>query len=135
MKRLSAAAFVGAIGAAGMAVLGYTYSASAQDADAALLAELIAEGDGLFHDVGCSGCHGNSGEGGAGPELAGNSALSSSGHVVSMVLYGNEEHGMPPFINRLTDRQIAAIGSYVRNSWGNSFGIVREASVATRRVE
>jgi mono/diheme cytochrome c family protein len=118
-----------------MAVLGYTYSASAQDADAALVAELIVEGDEIFHSVGCSGCHGAEGGGGAGPELAGNSALSSAGHVISMVLYGNEEHGMPPFISRLTDREIAAVGTYIRNSWGNSFGIVREASVGPRRTE
>ncbi len=135
MKRLSAAALAGVIGAVGMAVLGYTYSASAQDADAALLAELIDEGDDIFHSVGCSGCHGAEGGGGAGPELAGNSALSSAGHVISMVLYGNEEHGMPPFINRLNDREVAAVGTYVRNAWGNSFGIVRDASVATRRTQ
>jgi mono/diheme cytochrome c family protein len=135
MKGITVAALVGAIGAAGIATFGYAHSASAQDADAALLAELVAEGDEIFHSVGCSGCHGAEGGGGAGPELAGNSALSSAGHVISMVLYGNAEHGMPPFISLLTDREIAAVGTYVRNSWGNSFGIVREASVAPRRTE
>ncbi len=99
----------------------------------ALLAALVDEGDEIFHSVGCSGCHGANGQGGAGPELAGNQALSSQAHVISMVLFGNEEHGMPAFADRLDDRQVAAVGTYIRNSWGNGFGVVREPAVATRR--
>jgi mono/diheme cytochrome c family protein len=100
---------------------------------AAVLAALVDEGDGIFHSVGCSGCHGANGQGGAGPELAGNQALSSQAHVISMVLFGNQEHGMPGFANRLDDHEVAAVGTYIRNSWGNSFGIVRESAVTTRR--
>jgi mono/diheme cytochrome c family protein len=107
-------------------------AAGAADAEA-VLAALVAEGDEIFHSVGCSGCHGANGQGGAGPELAGNSALSSAAHVISMVLYGNQEHGMPAFVDRLNDRQVAAVGTYIRNSWGNGFGLVRESAVATRR--
>jgi mono/diheme cytochrome c family protein len=99
----------------------------------AVLAALVEEGDEIFNSVGCSGCHGANGQGGAGPELAGNQALSSQAHVISMVLFGNQEHGMPAFVDRLGDREVAAVGTYIRNSWGNSFGIVRESAVATRR--
>jgi len=39
---------------------------------------------------------------------------------------------MPAFPN-LTDREIAAVATYIRNSWGNEYGIAREASVAFAR--
>jgi mono/diheme cytochrome c family protein len=39
---------------------------------------------------------------------------------------------MPPF-NGLSDRQVAAVATYIRNSWGNEFGIVTEAQIAAYR--
>ena len=133
MKRFSVAALVGAVGAASIAVLSQSYTASAQDVDPALLAALIDEGDDIFHHIGCSGCHGAEGQGGAGPELAGNQALSSQSHVIGMILNGNDVHGMPAWADRLDDHQVAAVGTYIRNAWGNAFGIVNEASVGIRR--
>jgi mono/diheme cytochrome c family protein len=133
MKRLSFAALVGAIGAACVSVWASSYSATAQESEAALLAALIEEGDDIFHSIGCSGCHGDEGQGGAGPELAGNSALSSQSHVIGMIMDGNEVHGMPAWGDRLDDHEIAAVGTYIRNAWGNEFGIVHETAVGIRR--
>lgn len=135
MKRLSFAALAGAIGATSLAVWASSYSATAQEADPAVLAALVEEGGEIFGDVGCSGCHGAAGEGGFGPALAGNSALSSQSHVIGMIMNGFQDHGMPPFADRLDDHQIAAVGTFIRNSWGNSFGIVNESAVALRRPE
>jgi mono/diheme cytochrome c family protein len=53
--------------------------------------------------------------------------------LIAQILVGMEEHGMPPFRDALNDRQIAAISTYVRNTWGNTFGIVTPAEVAAQR--
>jgi mono/diheme cytochrome c family protein len=68
-----------------------------------------------------------------GPRLVGNDFLTSAGAIIGQIMVGNPEHGMPPFANQLNDREIAAISTYVRNSWGNDYGIVTEQAVAIRR--
>lgn len=80
----------------------------------------------------CAECHGERGEGRAGAfmALAGNHAvtLDDPSNVVRMVLQGGyppatagnpRPHGMPPFSHQLSDAQIAAVSSFVRQSWGN----------------
>ena len=86
-------------------------------------ATLMSEGGPLFARN-CSPCHGNNGQGEAGPKLAGNPFVATPGNIITQIFQGNEDHGMPPFADLLNDRQIAAIATFVRNSWGNSFGIV-----------
>jgi len=39
---------------------------------------------------------------------------------------------MPPF-DSLTDREIAAVATYIRNSFGNNHGIATEEEVAENR--
>lgn len=101
----------------------------------ALKAELIAEGAVLF-GRNCAGCHGAQGQGqppgqGAAPPLVGSSFLAADMFFVRQVLYGGGAY-MPAF-GTLTDRQVAAIGTYARNSFGNAFGILTEAAVAANR--
>lgn len=80
----------------------------------------------------CAQCHGEQGEGrpGAFMALAGKRAvnLPDGSNVVRMVLQGGyppatagnpRPHGMPPFSHQLSDAQIAAVSSFVRQSWGN----------------
>ena len=80
----------------------------------------------------CAQCHGEQGEGRAGAfvPLAGNRAvnLHDGTNVVHMVLQGGyppataghpRPHGMPPFSHVLSDEQVAAVSSFVRQSWGN----------------
>ena len=87
------------------------------------LAKLRREGR-LLYGRECSVCHGSDGEGIAGPELRGNDFLSNRGRVVAQILGGDESRGMPPFGASLKNREVAAIATYVRNSWGNEFGVV-----------
>jgi len=82
----------------------------------------------------CAGCHGAEGGGGAGPTLAGNPVVQSTLGTVQMIITGYLGHGMPPF-GHLSDEVIAGIATYVRNSWGNSFGEVPQATVASIRAE
>jgi mono/diheme cytochrome c family protein len=80
----------------------------------------------------CAACHGDQGQGesGAFPALAGNRAvnLADPTNLVRVVLQGGylpatagnpRPHGMPPFQQVLSDEDIAAVTTFVRNQWGN----------------
>jgi mono/diheme cytochrome c family protein len=90
----------------------------------------------------CAQCHGDegSGEPGAFPPLKGNRAvvLADPTNVVRVVLQGGylpatagnpRPHGMPPFQHLLGDEEIAAVTTFIRNSWGN-----RASAVGTIEV-
>jgi mono/diheme cytochrome c family protein len=104
--------------------------AAAQDQE---MTELMNEGRTLYAEV-CSACHGASGQGtGSGPALDGNTSVESRSGLINQILWGATEHGMPPFAPMLTDREIAAVATYVRNSWSNDYGPVLDRSVTLRR--
>ncbi|MBM9595463.1 c-type cytochrome [Roseitranquillus sediminis] len=116
--------------AALLASLGTINPALAQDES---LSELMAEGRPLYQDN-CAACHGDRGQGtGTAPALDGNVNLESRPLIINQVLWGSSEHGMPPFADVMTDREIAAVTSFVRNAWENEFGIVFPRSVELRR--
>jgi mono/diheme cytochrome c family protein len=80
------------------------------------------DGATLYADI-CQGCHMPDARGAAGagryPALAGDARLDPPDYPVFIVLHG---HGaMPGFARLLDDEQIAAIVTYVRTHFGNSF--------------
>jgi mono/diheme cytochrome c family protein len=90
----------------------------------------------------CAQCHGERGEGvpGAYPALAGNRAviLPHTANLVQVVLHGGfppatagnpRPYGMPPYVLTLEDRDIAAVLTHVRGSWGNAAPEVTELEV------
>lgn len=93
---------------------------------------LMSEGAQAYRSN-CAVCHGAEGQGGIGPGFVGNSQLSNTNYVVNRILDGFIDHGMPPFAGVLSDRQIAAVSTHIRNSWGNDFGPVLEEEVAQER--
>jgi mono/diheme cytochrome c family protein len=95
-------------------------------------ATLVREGQPLYARN-CAVCHGANGEGGAGPKLIAYEFLGRPGAVIAQIFVGNEEKGMPPFKETLNDRQVAAIGTYVRNAWGNKYGVITPDEVKTAR--
>lgn len=104
------------------------------DDEEVLFAALMEEGALVYRRVAnCAGCHGNEGAGDFGPRLAGDRYLASVGGVVGIILGGFTDRGMPAFTADLDNRQVAAVATFVRNSWGNEFGLVREEWVANRR--
>lgn len=94
------------------------------------LAALVKAGQPKFIAT-CSACHGVNGKGSAGAVLAGNQNLADASHVASTVIHGLGY--MPPFGDQLSDEDIAEIGSYVRNSWGNDFGALTVEQVSAQR--
>ncbi len=79
----------------------------------------------------CVACHGDAGQGGGGAVLANEPTLADGVMVVRQILYGGGF--MPAFGPDLTDRRIAAVATYVRNSFGNAFGVVDPAVVIANR--
>jgi mono/diheme cytochrome c family protein len=90
----------------------------------------------------CARCHGDEGKGvqRAYVPLAGNRAvtLESPANLVQVVLGGAfapstagnpRPFGMPPFANELGDEDIAAVLSYIRNTWGHQASAVRAIDV------
>ena len=51
--------------------------------------------------------------------------------MATQILVGLGE--MPAYAHRLSDGEVAAVASYIRNSWGNAFGPVTPKDVAQAR--
>lgn len=98
----------------------------------------------------CASCHGSQGQGlsahgtPAYPALAGNrTALQDSPLNLLQVLANGayaastpahpRPYGMPPFRHALSDAELAAVASFVRQSWGNAAAAVSELEL--RRVK
>jgi mono/diheme cytochrome c family protein len=92
---------------------------------------LISFGKSIY-DRECALCHGAEGLGSPPhyPPLAGNQSIqmSSAVNAIRMVLNGGfppgtignaRPYGMPPFAQRLSDDEVAAVVSYIRTAWGN----------------
>ena len=80
------------------------------------------DGETLFKSV-CAACHMPNATGGSGagfyPALAKNDKLAVSAYPVMMVMNG--KGGMPPLGEDMTDAQVAAVVTYVRTHFGNSY--------------
>lgn len=68
----------------------------------------------------CAACHQASGQGieGVYPSLAGSALVTEPYEGVIQILL-NGRGGMPSFSSDLSNEQIAAVASYIRNAWGN----------------
>ena len=75
------------------------------------------DGAQIYVSAGCVGCHGANGEGGVGPALAGNANVDDATDVLNRIIHGGGI--MPAFGDQLSDEEIAAVATYIRNSWGN----------------
>lgn len=97
-------------------------------------------------DKHCSACHGDDGEGHDGiyPPLVGNSTVTepSGTNAIRSVLLGGfppvtkgnpEPYSMPPYAGSLSDKEIAAVVNYIRQSWGNQGTAVDDATVTYLR--
>lgn len=101
-----------------------------------------------IYNLHCGACHLPTGEGDPemAPRLNAGSLVVQSSNPASMInaiLYGPESpgHPLPPkwrepmdeFQYLLDDEEIAAVASYIRNSWDNSAGVVTAGQVARQR--
>ena len=104
-------------------------------------AALMQRGRELYGNQ-CAQCHQEDGKGHAlaWPALAGNSSVTAPAarNAIRVVLEGGfapvtaanpQPHGMPPFGQSLDDADVAAVVTYIRNSWGNAAGAVSALQV------
>jgi mono/diheme cytochrome c family protein len=98
-------------------------------AQAAVDAALLARGEAVFAEN-CVFCHQEQGQGQPPnfPALAQNAKLADSALVIENVTHG--KGNMPAFPD-LTAEDVAAVATYVRNSWGNAHGGVTVEEVTT----
>lgn len=109
--------------------------------------ELMGRGRTIYN-LHCGACHLPTGEGDPemAPRLNAGSLVVQSSNPASMInaiLYGPETpgHPLPPrwlepmdeFQYQLDNEEIAAVTTYIRNSWNNAAGIVTPAQVARQR--
>lgn len=107
--------------------------------------QMFSEGRRIYADK-CASCHGAEGKGKLPhyPPLASNQSIimTSAVNPVRMVLNGGYPpgtkknpmpYGMPPFAHELSDGEIAAVVTYIRNAWGNRAGAVGTRDVNALR--
>jgi mono/diheme cytochrome c family protein len=110
---------------------------SHQRADAGVMAR-----GGKLYSQHCSACHGDmgQGEGNRYPPLAGNRAvtLAKPNNLLLMIRHGGfapstagnpRPFGMPPYGQMLDDQEIAALATFIRQSWGNAASPVQPLDV------
>jgi mono/diheme cytochrome c family protein len=102
---------------------------------------LMKKGKAIYENT-CSQCHQPNGRGlpGAFPPMSGNASLGKLDVAITTVKKGHSgpihvegeqyDESMPPIGASLSNEQLAAVLTYVRNSWGNHFGGVTAAEVA-----
>ncbi|MDE0521360.1 MAG: cytochrome c [Boseongicola sp.] len=95
---------------------------------------MVKEGASVYKSE-CAECHGLNGEGqwqdhDAAPRLAGKLAPLSVERIAVLITRGGSY--MPRF-DSLSHREIAAVATFVRNSFGNNHGIATEEEVAGYR--
>jgi mono/diheme cytochrome c family protein len=106
----------------------------------------LMDAGGKLYGRHCAACHQDNGTGSgpAWPPLRDNVSVVAVSPVntIRMVLSGGfapatpgnpRPHGMPPFGQSLNDQDVAAVVSYVRNSWGNRAGAVSANDVRLAR--
>ena len=94
----------------------------------------------------CAECHGRRGQGKPGmyPALAGNRAVTmpTPQNVVQAILRGGfppttagnpRPYGMPPYLQVLKPRELAAVATFVRHAWGNGASAVSVFEVEQAR--
>ena len=117
-------------------VEGLPWRGQAPAANAAEQLATLKEEGAVIYARECASCHGADGQGdGAGPPLHGDAKLANKETVIRRILAGAPDTGMDPFAKVLNDRQVAAVGTFVRNSWENANGIVLETDVKPLREQ
>ncbi len=85
------------------------------------LIELLTVGEPIYL-ARCKECHGTTGGGFIGPKFVGNDRIANADLVIRQINGGGAD--MPAFRSKLSPEEIRAVGTYIRNSWGNAYGVL-----------
>lgn len=124
----------------------YLKSLPARAYGAAVIPPQLADAGAGIYKERCEKCHGRSGRGGifSGPPLAGSAVVQAEdpSSLINAMLGGSDApeslaseswETMPAYRGVLDDAQLAAVGNYLRASWGNRGAVVTAADVRARR--
>ena len=92
--------------------------------------EVMDAGQEVYRRI-CAACHAVGGTGGEGPRLVANPRVGDADYLVDTILRGFGY--MPGFGRQLSDADVAAVATYVRNSWDNEYPVVSEEEVSRIR--
>lgn len=96
--------------------------------------DLMSTGEGVYSRM-CASCHGADGDQALADRvdiIAGNArTVNNASRLIRRVMHGGSY--MPSFGAALSDFELAAVTTFVRNSWGHEFGIITEEEVAEFR--
>ncbi|RDI94724.1 cytochrome c [Meiothermus sp. QL-1] len=94
-------------------------------------AALKAKGEQVY-GMSCAGCHQANGQGmpGVFPALAGSKNVADKAYTINILLKGK---GNMPGFAQLSDEELAAVATYIKNSWGNNFGGVTPDEIKAAR--
>lgn len=110
------------------------------------LSQSIERGKNVYM-ANCLSCHMTNGEGiqGAFPPLAKSDYLmEDSLRAIRVAMYGQSDeitvngvkyHSPSPSLNHLSDKQLADVMNYIRNSWGNKGAMITPEIVASQRKD
>jgi predicted lipoprotein with Yx(FWY)xxD motif/mono/diheme cytochrome c family protein len=94
----------------------------AASADFELDPAVMSAGQDLYMQI-CVACHAADGLGGqGGPSLVNRGIIANSQAVVDQIVLGGGD--MPSFGHMYDNEQVAAIATFIRNTWGNAYGPV-----------
>lgn len=86
------------------------------------LPELVDQGSQIYGRA-CVACHGANGEGGVGKKIAGSpKVVGDVAAALDVVVHGVPGTAMQAFGGQLNDVELAAVTTYIRNSFGNNMG-------------
>lgn len=100
-----------------------TAEAVTEESDVAAVADLGAS----KFAANCATCHGPAGRSDAATPLASNEKLEDTKFVAETLVHGFGY--MPAFGGRLDENELAQIGTYIRNSFGNEYGVLTTETV------
>lgn len=113
-------------------ILGVIVACAPQESGDGVDEELMAMGETVF-EQNCASCHGTDGQGTPGvPALAGNATVTGDPEGVIQTVFEGPST-MPAFRDELSDEEIAAVISYIRNTWGNEAPTISADDVAAAR--
>lgn len=98
-----------------------------------VFAQFMADGAKVFSQT-CAVCHGQNGNEALASHVAileSNSRLGNAKLVLRRIIHGSGY--MPAFGAALSDHEVAAVATFVRNSFGNEYGFVGEEEAASSR--
>jgi mono/diheme cytochrome c family protein len=114
-RTADAAQWVVGVAAVGALLMLFTLEGAQPPTDvgASEIERLIDDGR-LIYEQRCTSCHGDSGQGGQGPRLAGTVIVNYPDAADEIDIVTNGRNSMPPFALTLSEEEVAAVVTFTR---------------------